>query len=55
MNSSVEISVVLQGSSQQVPAASTGFTLFTEKNIVALSINGEPKDLAYTVHDGAVV
>ncbi len=55
MNSSVEISVVLQGSKQQVPASSTGFTLFTEKNIVALSINGEPKDLAYTVQDGDLV
>ena len=55
MNSSVEISVVLRGSKQQVPATSTGFTLFTEKNIVALSINGEPKDLAYTVQDGDVV
>ena len=55
MNSSVVISVVLQGSKQQVPAASTGFTLFTEKNIVALSINGEPKDLAYTVQDGDIV
>jgi threonyl-tRNA synthetase len=55
LNSSVEISVVLQGSKQQVPATSTGFTLFTEKNIVALSINGEPKDLAYTVQDGDIV
>jgi threonyl-tRNA synthetase len=55
LNSSVEISVVLQGSKQQVPATSTGFTLFTEKNIVALSINGEPKDLAYTLQDGDVV
>jgi threonyl-tRNA synthetase len=55
LNSSVEISVVLRGSKQQVPATSTGFTLFTEKNIVALSINGEPKDLAYTVQDGDVV
>ncbi len=55
MNSSVEITVVLQGSKQQVPVTSTGFTLFTEKNIVALSINGEPKDLAYTVQDGDLV
>ena len=55
MNSSVEILVVLEGSKQQVPATSTGFTLFTEKNIVAMSINGEPKDLAYTVQDGDVV
>jgi threonyl-tRNA synthetase len=55
LNSNVDISVVLQGSKQQVPATSTGFTLFTEKNIVALLINGEPKDLAYTVQDGDVV
>jgi threonyl-tRNA synthetase len=55
LNSSVEISVVLQGSKQQVPATSTGFTLFTEKNIVALSVNGEPKDLACTLQDGDVV
>jgi threonyl-tRNA synthetase len=55
LNSNVDISVVLQGSKQQVPATSTGFTLFTEKNIVAVSINGESKDLAYTVQDGDVV
>jgi threonyl-tRNA synthetase len=35
-----------------VPAESTGFTLFTEKNIVALRVNGELKDLAYSVVGG---
>ena len=37
---------------QSVPANSTGFTLFTEKTVVALRVNGELKDLAYTVTDG---
>ena len=35
-----------------MPADSTGFTLFTEKNIVAQRVNGELKDLAYSVLDG---
>jgi len=29
--------------------------LFTEKTVVAMKVNGEPKDLAYTVQDGDVV
>ena len=49
MNSSVDISVVVDGQSRAVPADSTGFTLFTEKNIVALRVNGELKDLAHSV------
>lgn len=52
MNSSVDISVVIDGQSREVPADSTGFTLFTEKNIVALRVNGELKDLAHTVTEG---
>ena len=35
-----------------MPADSTGFTLFTEKNIVAQRVNGELKDLAYVVLEG---
>jgi len=49
LNSSVDISVVVDGQSRAVPADSTGFTLFTEKNIVALRVNGELKDLAHSV------
>ena len=55
MNSNIEVSIVLYGQKQQVPATSTGFTLFTEKTVVAMKVNGEPKDLAYTVQDGDVV
>lgn len=55
MNSNIEVSIVLNGQKQQVPATSTGFTLFTEKTVVAMKVNGEPKDLAYTVQDGDVL
>ena len=55
MNSNTEVSIVLDGQKQQIPAASTGFTLFTEKNIVAMKVNGEPRDLAHNVQEGDVV
>jgi threonyl-tRNA synthetase len=55
LNSNTEVSIVLDGQKQQVPAASTGFTLFTEKNIVAMKVNGEPRDLAHNVQEGDVV
>ena len=52
MNSNDILSIHLDGKAAQVPADSTGFTLFTEKNIVAQRVNGELKDLAYVVLDG---
>ena len=52
MNSNDLLSIHLDGKAAQVPAESTGFTLFTEKNIVAQRVNGELKDLAYSVLDG---
>ena len=55
MNRNIEVSIVLNGQKQQVPATSTGFTLFTEKTVVAMKVNGEPKDLAHTVQDGDIV
>jgi threonyl-tRNA synthetase len=55
LNSNIEVSIVLNGQKQQVSATSTGFTLFTEKTVVAMKVNGEPKDLAHTVQDGDVV
>ena len=55
MNSNTEVAIFLDGQKQQVPATSTGFTLFTEKNIVAVKVNGEPRDLAHNVQDGDVV
>jgi threonyl-tRNA synthetase len=55
LNSNTEVAIVLDGQKQQVPATSTGFTLFTEKNIVAMKVNGEPRDLAHNVQEGDVV
>jgi threonyl-tRNA synthetase len=52
LNSNELMSIQLDGKPTQVPAESTGFTLFTEKNIVALRVNGELKDLAYSVVGG---
>jgi threonyl-tRNA synthetase len=52
LNSNDILSIHLDGKAAQVPADSTGFTLFTEKNIVAQRVNGELKDLAYSVLDG---
>jgi threonyl-tRNA synthetase len=52
LNSNDLLSIHLDGKAAQVPADSTGFTLFTEKNIVAQRVNGELKDLAYSVLDG---
>lgn len=55
MNSNTEVSIVLDGQKQQVPATSTGFTLFTEKTIVAMKVNGEARDLAHNIQEGDVV
>ena len=55
MNSLELMSIQIDGKPAQVPADSTGFTLFSEKNIVALRVNGELKDLAYSVINGDVV
>ncbi len=55
MNSSAQISITLDGQSAQVDATSTGFTLFSEKTIVAQRVNGELKDLAHTVTAGDIV
>ena len=55
MNTSDQISANIDGLEQSIPANSTGFTLFTEKTVVALRVNGELKDLANTVAAGDVV
>ena len=55
MNSLELMSIQIDSKPAQVPADSTGFTLFSEKNIVALRVNGELKDLAYSVINGDVV
>ena len=52
MNSSEQISITLDGQANLVDATATGFTLFSDKIIVAQRVNGELKDLAHTVQSG---
>ena len=55
MNTSDQITATIDGVEQSIPATSTGFTLFAEKTVVALRVNGELRDLAYSVAAGDVV
>jgi threonyl-tRNA synthetase len=49
LNSNEQISINLDGKQEQVDASATGFTLFNDKSIVALKVNGELRDLAHNV------
>lgn len=49
MTNNEQITAIIDGSLLTIPGNSTGFTLFTEKTVVALKVNGELKDLAYGV------
>ena len=55
MNTNDQITATIDGVEQSITATSTGFTLFAEKTVVALRVNGELKDLAYSVAAGDVV
>ncbi|NBS61093.1 MAG: threonine--tRNA ligase [Microbacteriaceae bacterium] len=55
MNTSDQITAIIDGDEQSISATSTGFTLFAEKTVVALRVNGELKDLAYSVAASDVV
>ena len=50
-----ELKITVDGAAREVPSDTTGFKLFESKSIVALRVNGELKDLAYTVVAGDVV
>ena len=39
--------ILLDGITHQVSEGATGFDLFEDRSIIALSVNGEPKDLSY--------
>jgi threonyl-tRNA synthetase len=52
LNSNEQISISIDGVEQSVPVPATGFTLFADKTVVALRINGELKDLAHNVQAG---
>jgi threonyl-tRNA synthetase len=41
------LNILLDGKTHQVSEGATGFDLFEDRSIVALSVNGEPRDLSY--------
>ena len=44
--------ILLAGQTHQVSEGATGFDLFEDRSIVALKVNGEAKDLSYTLLEG---
>jgi threonyl-tRNA synthetase len=55
LNSTAQISITLDGTVTEVESTATGFTLFSDKSICALRVNGELKDLAHTVAKADIV
>ncbi|MEY4275788.1 MAG: threonine--tRNA ligase [Actinomycetota bacterium] len=49
------LQITVDGASREVDAGTTGFNLFESKTVVALRVNGELKDLAYSVQNGDLV
>ena len=50
------ISITLDGARKEVEATATGVELFADdRNIIAVRLNGEPRDLYTPLHDGDVV
>lgn len=50
-----ELKITVDGAAREVSADTTGFNLFESRSVVALRVNGELKDLAYSVSAGDVV
>jgi threonyl-tRNA synthetase len=46
------LNILLDGKTHQVSEGATGFDLFEDRSIVALEVNGEPKDLSYKLSEG---
>lgn len=46
------MNILLAGQTHQVSEGATGFNLFEDRNIVALKVNGEAKDLSYSLKEG---
>jgi threonyl-tRNA synthetase len=46
------VQITVSGESVAVAADTDGFVLFSDPNVVALLVNGEPRDKAYRVADG---
>ncbi|MCI1833074.1 MAG: hypothetical protein LKI77_09095, partial [Bifidobacterium sp.] len=50
------ISITINGHDREVEATKTGVDIFSDdKNIVAVRLNGEPRDLDTALHDGDTV
>ena len=49
------LNILLDGKTHQVSEGATGFDLYEDRSIVALTVNGEPKDLSYSLVEGDVV
>ncbi|MEL0317400.1 MAG: threonine--tRNA ligase, partial [Aquiluna sp.] len=47
--------ITLEGKTHQVSEGATGFDLFDNRDIIALRVNGELKDLAYPLNESDVV
>lgn len=47
--------LVVSGESREIETGADGFSLFTDRAVVALRVNDELKDLAYKLNDGDVV
>jgi len=50
-----DFKITVDGVEREVPSDTTGFKLFESKTIVAIRVNGELRDLAYTVAKGDLV
>jgi threonyl-tRNA synthetase len=46
------LNILLDGKTHQVSEGATGFDLFEDRSIVALKVNGEPRDLSYKLGEG---
>ena len=47
-----QVNVKINGVDSTIEAGLDGFKLFTDKSVVALRVNGEPRDLAYQPQEG---
>ncbi len=55
MSQSENLKLTVDGQERLVEASADGFKLFTDRSIVAMRVNGELRDLAHQLNDGAVV
>ncbi len=46
------MNILLDGKTHQVSEGATGFDLYEDRSIVAITVFGEPKDLSYSISEG---